>query len=128
MLTISFSVSGLLHGEARLLGQEGGPGRGAGCARAGTRPGEAGCSGLGCGQFALEEAPEGRGALAELLPSAVRVGAEWGPGPSQIQASRIHHRPGKLRWTDGGTGPGSPGVARRETANPDLVTPSLEGF
>lgn len=25
MLTISFSVSGLLHGEARLLGQEGGP-------------------------------------------------------------------------------------------------------
>lgn len=71
MLIISFSVSGLLHREAGLLGLEG---RGAGCG-GGTRPGKTWCSELGGGKSTLEETSEGCGILAELVPSAV-TGAE----------------------------------------------------
>lgn len=52
----------------------------------GSRPGEAQCSELGCGQSALEETPQGCGILAELAPSAV-PGWGWGAGSMQVLGS-----------------------------------------
>ena len=43
--------------------------------RSGYQAGEARCSGLGCGQFTLEEAPEGRGASSMTIKIGKHVDA-----------------------------------------------------
>lgn len=65
ILMISFSVSGLLHGEAGLLGQEVEQAQ-ARCRMRRQVPGleKLGALGWDVDGFTLEEAPEGRGALA----------------------------------------------------------------